>query len=154
MPRIKLAELPSYRFSTTCPVRVDDINYGGHMDNARFVSFLHEARVRFLKELGATEADLGDGDTGIVMGDLAVNYKAEVFHGANLTVRCDIGEIEARGFRIFYRIENEGAVAAIAETGIIGFDYSKRTISRLPAAFIERVRDFGKKGGVMVRRDA
>ncbi|OHE59222.1 MAG: hypothetical protein A2Y36_09745 [Treponema sp. GWA1_62_8] len=145
MPRIKLKERTSYRFSVTCPVRVDDINYGGHMDNARFVSFLHEARVRFLQELGATETDLGDGRTGIVMGDLAVNYKAEVFRGAELTIRCDIDEMEARGFRVFYRIENEGAVAAVAETGIIGFDYGERTIGRIPASFIERVREYGKK---------
>lgn len=144
MPRIKLAERTSYRFSTTCPVRVDDVNYGGHMDNARFVSFLHEARVRFLKELGASEADLGDGATGIVMGDLAVNYKAEVFHGAELTVRCDIDEMEARGFRVFYRIENGGVLSALAETGIVTFDYQKRRIVPLPAAFVERVKAYGR----------
>lgn len=142
MPRIKLTERTSYRFSTTCPVRVDDINYGGHMDNARFVSFLHEARVRFLKELGAAEADLGDGATGIVMGDLVMNYRAEVFLGAELTIRCEIDEMEARGFRMFYRMENGGAVAALAETGIIAFDYGKRTIAKVPQAFVERVKAY------------
>jgi YbgC/YbaW family acyl-CoA thioester hydrolase len=144
MPRIKLTEKPSYRFSTTCPVRVDDINYGGHMDNARFVSFLHEARVRFLRALGASESDLGDGCTGIVMGDLAVNYKAEVFHGAELTIHCDIDEIEPRGFRVFYRIDNGSVLSVLAETGIIGFDYGKRSIAKIPAVFIERLRGFGQ----------
>ena len=142
MPRIKLTERTSYPFSTSCTVQVDDINYGGHMDNARFVSFLHEARVRFLKELGASESDLGDGSTGIVMGDLAVNYKAEVFHGAVLTIRCGIDEMEPRGFRMYYRIENDGVLSALAETGIIGFDYGKRTIAKIPAVFIERVKVF------------
>jgi len=144
MPRIKLTEKASYPFSTDCPVRVDDMNYGGHMDNARFVSFLHEARVRFLKELGASESDLGDGCTGIVMGDLAVNYRAEVFHGAELTIRCGIDEIGPRGFRVFYRVENAGVLSALAETGIIGFDYGKRTIAKIPAAFIEKVKGFSQ----------
>ena len=103
MPRIKLAEKSSYRFSTTCPVRADDINYGGHMDNARFVSFLHEAE---------------------------------------LLIRCDIDEIEARGFRMFYRMENGGAVAALAETGIIAFDYGKRTFARVPQTFVDRVKAY------------
>jgi len=145
MPRMKLAEKAAYRFSTVCAVRVDDINYGGHMDNARFVSFVHEARVRFLKELGASEADLGDGATGLVMGDLAVNYKAEVFHGAELTVRCEIDELEARSFRVFYRLENGGVLAALAETGLIAFDYRKRRLAELPAAFVERVAAYGLK---------
>jgi YbgC/YbaW family acyl-CoA thioester hydrolase len=124
---------------------VDDINYGGHLDNARFVSLLHEARVRFLKELGAAEADLGDGKTGILMADLALNYKAEVFHGAELTIRCAIDEMEARGFRMFYRIENRGELAALAETGIVCFDYAARRIVKVPDAFIERVRRFNNE---------
>lgn len=142
MPRIKLSEKSSYCFSTLCRVRVDDINYGNHLDNARLVSFLHETRVRFFRELGADEGNLGDGETGIVMGDLSVNYKAEVFYGNELAVECEIDEIESMSFRMFYRIRNNGALSALAETGIVGFNYKKRSIAEIPDSFIQSLNSY------------
>ena len=50
MPRIKL-ELPEKLvFSTEIPVRITDINYGGHLGNDSILSIVQEARVRFLNE--------------------------------------------------------------------------------------------------------
>jgi acyl-CoA thioesterase FadM len=49
MARIKI-ELPEQlRFSTKIPIRITDLNYGGHVGNDTVLTLIHEARVQFLK---------------------------------------------------------------------------------------------------------
>jgi len=55
VPRIKL-ELPEIMvFSTEIPVRITDINYGGHLGNDSILSIVQEARVRFLNKYNYSE---------------------------------------------------------------------------------------------------
>ena len=58
MARIKI-ELPEiFSFTTTIPIRITDLNYGGHVGNDTILSIIHEARMQFLKNAGYTELDL------------------------------------------------------------------------------------------------
>lgn len=51
MARISI-DLPStFTFSATIPVRITDLNYGGHVGNDTILSIIHEARVQYLKIL-------------------------------------------------------------------------------------------------------
>ena len=57
-----------------------------------------------LRSMGFSENDLGDGRTGIIMSDLAVNYKAEGFLFDDIAIDTHIGEMQSSSFRIFHRI--------------------------------------------------
>ena len=73
MARVKV-ELPgNFTFSAKIPVRITDINYGGHVGNDTILSILHEARVQYLKHYGYTE--LNFGGTGIIMSDVAIEFR-------------------------------------------------------------------------------
>ena len=57
MARIKI-ELPEkFIFSTEIPLRISDINYGGHLGNDAVLSIAHEARIRFFNKHGFKEID-------------------------------------------------------------------------------------------------
>jgi acyl-CoA thioesterase FadM len=136
-PRIKLQELPAYAFHFDAVLQPRDINYGGHLGNDALVSLIHAARVHLLRELGASERDLGDGKTALIMADLAVNYRAEGFLFDAIRVESQVGEISRSGFRIFHRVTRDGKVLALAETGLACFNYGERKIATLPSAFID-----------------
>ena len=102
MARIKLL-LPERKiFSTEIAVRITDINYGNHVGNDAFVRILHEARVQWLSQLGYTELNI-EG-TGLIIRDLAVEYKNESFYGDQLKVTICIGELTAVSFELFYQL--------------------------------------------------
>lgn len=133
MPRVKL-DLPQKVFFTTeIPVRITDINYGGHLGNDSLLSILHEARVRFLKKHGFTESNLGG--VGILMSDAILVYKAEVFYGDLLTIEVGVDDLQTIGADITYRVLSNGKEAARAKTGIVFFDYAARKIVQMPRAF-------------------
>ena len=135
MPRVKL-ELPARTvFTAEIPVRITDVNYGGHLGNDSLLSILHEARVQFLKKFGFTELNIGG--VGIIMSDAVLVYKAEVFYGDIVTIEIGVNDIQAVGADITYRVMVMGKEAARAKTGIVFFDYTNRKIVQTPQAFRE-----------------
>lgn len=141
MAKVKIDMPECFLFSTTIPVRIGDINYGGHVGNDAIVSIIHESRLQFLSSMGCTELDFFG--TGLIMADLVVTYKGEAFYGDVVTVEVTPGEISSVSFDLFYRISTQrnGQPMLITEakTGMVCFDYTSRKIARLPEAFKEKI---------------
>ena len=132
MPRIKI-EMPEIKLTAIkIPVRISDINYGNHVGNDAFVSILHEARIQCLQQHGYTE--LNAGGAGLIMGDLAVEFKNESFYGDIIEVKIFAGEISRVSFELFYQLttaRNEKQILlANAKTGMIFYSYKiKKPVS-------------------------
>ncbi|MCG8470295.1 MAG: thioesterase family protein [Desulfobacterales bacterium] len=142
MARIKLDICSSHLFEYTLVVRVGDLNYGAHVGNSEMVGILHDARIALLEAMGLTEGDLGDGKTGIVMDDLVVNFRAEAFLGDKLVVGCSFTDVSQAGFRLCYHVMRDGKTVAVAETGLVGYNYNSRSISFLPDVFKQRAERY------------
>ena len=145
MPRIKLTEQPCYEFHHKLSVRVTDLNYGVHLGNDALVSLIHEARVHLFRALGCSEINLGDDKTGLIMGDLVVNFVQEGFLFDEIVIDSHVGAVSRHGFRIFHRMTKAGQLFALAETGLIAFDYKARRVSPLPEEFLAAVRAYQRE---------
>lgn len=134
MPRVKLELPPIFHFSAVIPVRITDLNYGGHAGNDTILTFIHEARIQFLKSKGYSELDLGGA--GLIMNDVMIEFKNEVFYGDVITASVAAGEFTKYGFDLFYNLETtrEGKtlLVAKAKTGMVCFDYQNRKIVSVP----------------------
>ncbi|MCB1754470.1 MAG: thioesterase family protein [Gammaproteobacteria bacterium] len=137
MSRVKIDMPENYLYSCTLPVRIDDINYGGHLGNDAVLSMMHEARVRFLKHYHYSELDI-EG-CGIIMTDSVIIYKAEAFQGDLLQIEVTVGDFNKYGCDFYYLLSNKNTAVEIAhaKTGIVFFDYNERKVVRLPPAFKE-----------------
>lgn len=135
MGRVKL-ELPdSFGFTTEVIVRIDDINYGGHLGNDSILSLVHEARVRFLKNVGFTEADI-DG-VGLIMTDAVIVYRSEGFYADVLKIEVAVSDLGKVGCDFVFKLSNKetGNEVARAKTGIVFFDYERRKTVEVPEKF-------------------
>lgn len=142
MARVKLTALDRYQSIYETTVEVTDLNYGNHLGNDALVGIIHRARVHLLHQLSASEHDLGDGKTGILMADLIVNYIGESYLFDKLSVESSIGEVRSKGFRMFHRIKTpQGRIIALAETGIVAFNYPKKKITRIPESFVSKISE-------------
>jgi acyl-CoA thioester hydrolase len=139
MARIKLTIPSSFSFSTQIPVRITDLNYGNHLANDAVLSILHEARMQYLKSLGYTE--LAFAGAGLIMSDVAIEFKAEAFYGDILKAFVTTEETSRAGFDLYYKlVKNDSEeVVAIAKTGMICFDYERRKVTSLPAEAVEKL---------------
>ena len=55
MPKTKLLLPERFPFTVEIPVRITDLNYGGHVGNDSMLSLIHEIRVQFLRHHGYGE---------------------------------------------------------------------------------------------------
>lgn len=132
MPRVVLKPLETYPFRIDLPVRITDINYGGHLGNDRMLSLIHEARFAFLVSHGFSEMDCGG--VSLTMTDVVINYLGQAFAGDVLRFEVSCGEPFRCGFRFYYRVTRpkDSKVIAMAETGMACLDYEKGTLLNLP----------------------
>jgi acyl-CoA thioester hydrolase len=134
MARIKIILPPAFSFTCTIPIRISDVNYGGHVGNDAVLSIIHEARMQFFKSLGGTELNLFG--KGLIMTDAAIEFKAEMFYGDMITASVTIAEVSAIGFEQYYKLEKETSnglmITAIAKTGMVCYDYEKKKVVAVP----------------------
>jgi len=142
MARIKIDLPEQFSFSTTIPVRITDLNYGGHVGNDTILSLIHEARVQFLQQLGYGELELAG--VGLIMSDVGIEFKQEVFYGQSVKVSVAAIDFTKISFDLYYKLEtvtdSKTTLVATAKTGMICYDYSKKKIAAIPAEVREKLQ--------------
>lgn len=139
MPRIKIDLPEQFSFSTDVAIYINHINYGNHLDNSALLALVSEARVRFFKAFGYTELNV-EG-CGIIVADVAVQYKSEAFHGEVMVFEMAANDFNKYGCDLVWRISDQasGREVARGKTGIMFFDYTARKAAPVPPAFIAKV---------------
>lgn len=134
MSRIKIDLPHSFSFQTSIPVRITDINYGGHMGNDSILTLIHEARMQFLASHGFTEMQMNG--VGMIMADVGIEFKNEAFYGDILLASVTVANLSKVSFDLFYKLEKEEQgkmkLVAIAKTGMVCYDYDRKKIVSLP----------------------
>ena len=141
MPRIRVKEPENYVFSTEHTVRINEINYGGHLGHDAILPITHEARVRFLDKLNYTELDFGG--SGIVISGVVIEYLNETFYGDVVIIKIALSGFHKNGLDLVYQLENKNKNIPIARvlTSIIFFDYEQRKVVRTPDEVIKKLEN-------------
>ncbi len=138
MARVKITVPTTQIFSTDIPVRISDINYGNHLGNDALVSILHEVRMQWLASGNYSELDITG--VGLIMSDLEVEFKKEVFYGDTLNVRLAATDIQKISFELYYQVNTIRAgitiLIANAKTGMVCYDYAAKKVAPLPEGFV------------------
>jgi|SRR4030095_4608861 len=134
MPRIKIEFPDKSFFETIIPIRITDLNYGNHVGNDTILSILHEARVQWLEHFGYGE--LNFGGVGLIMSDVAIEFKNEIFYGEKIIASITADEFSKFSFEVYYKLEketNEKRILVVtAKTGMVCYDYTSRKIVTVP----------------------
>ena len=143
MARIKIDLPGKFHFTTTIPVRITDINFGGHVGNDTILSVVHEARAQFFTHCGYTELDFAGA--GTIMSDVAIEYKNQTYYGDSILASVAVGEITKVAFDLFYKLEKksyEGKLVpiAFAKTWMVCYDYDQKKVIPIPQKAIEKIK--------------
>ncbi|WP_276504265.1 acyl-CoA thioesterase [Terrimonas pollutisoli] len=134
MSRIKIDLPANLNFQTYIPVRITDINYGGHVGNDAVLSLIHEARMQFLKKIGYSELEFSG--VGLIMADAGIEFKNELFYGDIVLASVGCANLSKVSFDIFYKLEKKvnglSQLVVTAKTGMVCYDYTKKKVSSIP----------------------
>ena len=139
MARIKVDLPDNFIFTAEIPLRISDINYGGHLGHDVFLPIAHEARVRFLDKMGYSEMDLEN--YGIMISGVVIEYIKESFYGDDLIVNIGVNNYHRYGFDIVYQMlsKNDNSEICRVITALVLYDYNVRKVARLPDQVVENI---------------
>jgi acyl-CoA thioester hydrolase len=143
MARIKIDLPGKFPFTAKIPVRITDINFGGHVGNDTILSIVHEARAQFFTYCGYTELDFAGA--GTIMSDVAIEYKNQVYYGDTILASVAVGEITKVAFDLFYKLEKKSAEGkllpvAFAKTWMVCYNYDQKKVIAIPEKAIEKIK--------------
>ena len=141
MARINLDLPTEFHFSTSIPIRITDVNYGGHVGNDTVLSLIHEARAQFFKSHSYEELNI-EG-IGLIMSDVAIEFKSELFYGDIVRVSIAAENFTTVAFDLYYKLEKPAEnlliLVAIAKTGMVSYDYTRKKIVAFPIEAKSRI---------------
>lgn len=138
MARVEIDLPENFPFSTIIPIRADDINFAQHLGNDRVLIMMQEARIRFFKWLGYSEADV-EGSS-MIMADSALQYISEGFHGDEIQFELSLQDFTRCGMDVVYKLTNlnTGQLLAKGKTGLVFFSYQTRKVNEVPQTFKDK----------------
>lgn len=122
------------RFHTKVEVRWSDMDAFQHINHARMVTLLEEARIPWLFLDDRPTVTL---KTGCVLADLRVQYKGQLRHeDSPLDVSMWVSQLRAVDFTVAYEVRAAGAdplsrPAVVASTQLAAFDIDTQRLRRL-----------------------
>lgn len=136
-------------FSTDVAVRWSDMDVYGHVNNARVVTLLEEARTKLLFGEGARRG-AHTLAAGVVVVELSVRYRQPLVYSASpVQVRLWVSELLAASFALDYVVAGSVGDAVTARTQLAAYDTAAQRPRRLTPAereFLAGFRDGGSGG--------
>jgi acyl-CoA thioester hydrolase len=135
--------MADFRFYQPITVRYGDLDPQGHVNNARYLTYLEQARVAYVRSLG-----LWDGgsftDIGIILADIHLTFKAPILFGQAIQVGLRISRLGNKSMDMYYTIEETqtGQKFASASTVIVAYDYHSDATIPIPDNWRRAIMNF------------
>lgn len=135
--------MADYHFSHPIQIRYGDLDPQWHVNNARYLSFLEQARAAYIMQLGLFDGE-SFFDLGLIVADVHIAYKHPLKMTQQVIVRARVSRLGTKSLVFEYSIEDAqtGQVAATAETVMVHFDYHANASTPWPAMWRERISAF------------
>jgi acyl-CoA thioester hydrolase len=129
-----------FRFYTPMSVRYGDMDTLGHVNNAKYLTYIEQARIAYFHENHLWDGSVSN--LGVIVAKISIDYKLP------LTMQDGIVDIWTRCSRlgsksfdlenvIITRRSGESAVAASATVVLVVFDYRANATVVMPDAWRE-----------------
>lgn len=131
----------TFRFSVPVEIRWRDLDALNHVNNAVYFTYLEQARIGYLQELGLLP-DTPSG-MGFILAEAHCQFKSPLTLGERVTVHIRVSEVRRSSFVFEYRIHGgDGRLAAEARTAQVCYDYDAESAVPLPDAWRGLIIDF------------
>jgi acyl-CoA thioester hydrolase len=119
------------RYNAKAHVRWDDIDAFGHVNNAKYLTYVQEARVEMLWR-ARTDIGLEPMLSDMVVAHAEVDFLMPIYEGA-IDIDCMmwIGKIGGASFDMFYELKSPAGLHARLKTVQVAVDVATKKSRRL-----------------------
>jgi acyl-CoA thioester hydrolase len=135
--------MPVFRFYHPIEVRYGDLDPQAHVNNAKFLTYVEQTRVEYLRNLG-----LWDGrsfmDIGIILAEARITFLAPVYYGQSVRVGARVSRIGNKSMVMDYLLEDTVSGTKLAEAGavMVAYDYHNSITISVPEDWRQVIQEF------------
>lgn len=136
--------MAEFRFYHPIEVRYGDLDPQDHVNNAKYFTYIEQARVHYLIHLGLFRQGQSFMDVGIILADAHLTFKSSIQFGQAVRVGVRVARLGNKSMTMEYRIEdaNSGAELASGSTALVAYDYRSRQTIPIPTDWREKISRF------------
>lgn len=135
--------MAEFNFYHSIEVRYGDLDPQGHVNNARFLTYMEQARIEYISQLGLWNGGSFQ-EIGIILADIQVSFRAPILFGMQVLAGVRISRLGNKSLVMDYRLADAetGQEFAAGSSVIVTYDYpSERTIP-IPDSWRKVIAEF------------
>lgn len=135
-----------FRYFHPIEVRYGDLDPQGHVNNAKYLTYMEQGRVSYVKELGLwTEGSFMD--FGIILADIQITYRAPILFGQSLKVWVRVSRLGNKSMTMDYCLDdrnehNDGVEYASGTSVLVAYSYHDAQTISIPESWRQVIMDF------------
>ena len=141
--------MSDFRVKFPLQIRFNDFDTLGHVNNAVFLTYLEEARVKYFEKVLGHHEGVDWWESGIILANMTIDFKKPIDGYANYFVSIRCSRIGTKSFDFTYLItrEQEGHIEVNAEATsvMVCFNYEKKMTVAVYGEWIEKMEKFEEK---------
>ena len=138
--------MTDFNFTHPIEVRYGDLDPQGHLNNAKYLTYMEQARIFFFQDLGLRKPGISFMDIGVILADVHITFKEPVLFGMDIVVGVRTTRLGNKSFDVAQALIDRGRdkVMATAELVVVCFDYHTSQTTAIPPLWRETLAKFDK----------
>lgn len=135
--------MPEFKFYHPIEVRYADLDPQGHVNNAKYLTYIEQARTQYVRRLGLWPGG-SFMDFGIILADVQMTFKSPITFGQPVRVGARVTQIGNKSFRMEYCLEDavDGKELASGSSVLVAFDYHSGKTVPVPEEWRKAITKF------------
>lgn len=125
--------MSEFNFCLPIEVRYGDLDPQGHVNNAKYLTYMEQARIEYIHQSGLWEGDSFQ-DIGIILADAHITFQASIHYGQQVRVGVRVSHLGNKSMTMEYRLEDaqSGEGLASGSTTVVAYDYRAQETIPIP----------------------
>ena len=131
-------------------VRLADTDAMGHVNNARYLTYVEIARVAYWEHVTGRMLPIGvhGAEEGMILAEIRMTYRSPAFYGETLTVETRVERIGRSSWTMVHRLtvgesrHGPARLVAVADSVLVTYDYRAEQPIPVPSALAAALESF------------
>jgi acyl-CoA thioester hydrolase len=134
--------MPTFNLRIPVEVRYGDIDAQGHLNNAKFITFMEHARFRYMEHVGLWHRSEGFESLGQIVASVSCDYKRPVTLGQVVEVGVRTARLGNKSMEMEFQMTVDGVEVALGHSVQVTYDYQAEHSIPIPTRWRELIGRF------------
>jgi len=123
--------MPDYRYFHPIEVRYGDLDPQGHVNNARYLTYLEQARIGYIRQLGLWKPG-SFLDLGVILASASLSFQEPITFGQEIEVGTRVSRLGNKSFTMEYCIQDRQIEKVLCTGSSVQVAYNYRSGKSIP----------------------